>query len=640
MNNGFIKVACATTDVKVADCKYNEEKIIETIKKASANKAKILVLPELCITGYTCSDLFLQEALLNSALKSLVNIIEETKQLDILTVLGLPIEYKNKLYNCAAVISKGNLLGIVPKTHVPNYNEFYEYRHFSKAPKETSEIKIGNYKCLFGTKILFQCENIKKLILGVEICEDLWAICPPSISHAMAGATVIVNLSASNETVGKRQYRKNLVNFQSAKLISAYLYSSAGEGESSTDLVYSGHNIISEYGTVLNESKPFENSIIYSEIDIEKLIHERRRISTYPSSLHDEYKTIKFSLQIEETKLTRYISPHPFIPNSDKEMHDCCEAIMNIQSMGLKKRLIHTHTDKAIIGVSGGLDSTLALLVIIKALKKIRKPLSDIIAITMPCFGTTKRTKNNAQLLCENLGVTFKEIDITKEVNIHFNSISHDQNTHDTTYENSQARIRTLVLMDMANKTNGIVIGTGDLSELALGWATYNGDHMSMYAVNSSVPKTLIKYLILHEANTSNNPNLKKILLDILDTPVSPELLPSKNDEIVQKTEDLIGPYELHDFFLYNIIRWGFSPSKIYYLSKYAFKNIYDSTTILKWLKVFYKRFFSQQFKRSCLPDGPKVGSVTLSPRGDFRMPSDASVNLWLNEIENLDNKQ
>ncbi len=640
MKQGYIKVAAVTPDIKVADCYYNRCSIQKEIDKCIEAKVKIAVFPELCITGYTCGDLFLQDTLLNSAIKELALLVDASKNSDILCIVGLPFAVSARLYNVAAVFQKGRLLGLVPKTHIPNYSEFYEMRHFEKGMKEVSELTIEgfDYPVLFGTDMLFECENVKDLIIGVEICEDVWAPAPPSGSQALAGALIIANISASDETTGKDKYRRDLIKNQSARLVAGYIYADAGEGESSTDLVFAGHNIIAENGICLAESERFKNSCIISEIDTGRLVGERRRIRSFDVVLPQKagYRTVKFKYEIEDTTLTRHIDPAPFVPGIKSDRDRRCNEILNIQAMGLKKRLVHTGLKSAVIGISGGLDSTLALLVTAKAFDYAGIPRENIYAVTMPCFGTTDRTYNNAAALIKCLGATFKEIDIKDAVRLHFENIGHDESNHDVTYENSQARERTQILMDIANVQNALVVGTGDMSELALGWATYNGDHMSMYGVNSSVPKTLVRYLVLYYAETSGDAQLKDVLMDVLDTPVSPELLPAVGGKIAQKTEDIVGPYELHDFFLYYVTRFGFTPSKIYRLAKLAFADVYDNETIYKWLNVFYKRFFAQQFKRSCLPDGPKVGSVALSPRGDLRMPSDASVSLWLKELQDI----
>lgn len=636
MQNGFIKVAAATPDILVADCNYNANNIVNIMKTASIKGVKLLALPELSVTGYTCGDLFLQKKLIESALLSVKKIAKESTGLNLITIVGAPIFCNGKLYNCAVVISDGNILGIIPKTHLPNYSEFYERRHFEPAPEDNMQVKIDGESYLFGTKIIFTDSGMENFTFAVEICEDLWVPSPPSVSHAMAGATIIVNLSASDEIIGKDSYRRSLVESHSGSLICGYIYASAGEGESTTDLIFGGQNLICENGAVLSSNKLFENSTIYSEIDVDKLDHERRRITTFPANKRDGYEQVVFNLKHEETNLTRFVDAHPFVPSSFDERTERCEAILSMQSLGLKKRVSHSKVKTLVIGISGGLDSCLALIVVVGAMDMLNRPRKDIVAVTMPCFGTTKRTKNNAEILCEKLGVTFRSIDITDAVNQHFKDISHNPEDQSVVYENSQARERTQILMDIANQTNGLVIGTGDLSEFALGWATYNGDHMSMYSVNSSVPKTLVRHIVKFFADKTTEEQLKNALNDILDTPVSPELLPPKDGVISQVTEDIVGPYELHDFFLYYVIRWGFTPKKVHKLAVYAFNGEYDSETILKWLKIFYNRFFTHQFKRSCFPDGPKVGTVTLSPRGDWRMPSDACATIWLEELETL----
>lgn len=639
MKDGFIKVAACTPQVRVADVDFNIEKIIEQIKQCEKQSVKIAVFPELCITGYTCQDLFFQDILTDSAMQGLFKIAEYTKKSDMLAAVGLPVKCRGKLFNCAAVVQKGQILGFVPKTHLPNYNEFYEQRHFCEYDENYNAfITDPNGNTIYMGQHIFECENIPELKIGFEICEDLWVAEPVSNKLAGAGATVICNLSASNEVIGKEQYRRQLVSNQSARLVSGYIYCSAGDGESTQDLVFSGHNIIAENGAVLAESKLFENGIIISEIDVKKLAFERRKISTYaPLKSGKMYKEY-FSLNIHPTELTRKFSPTPFIPSNKAERNERCNLILQMQCQGLKKRIAHTNSKSVVLGISGGLDSTLALLVCIEAMDKLGRDHKDIVAVSMPCFGTTKRTRSNAQILCEAFGVTFREIDISKSVMQHFEDIQHDYTNHNVVFENGQARERTKVIMNIANQCGGFVVGTGDLSELALGWATYNGDHMSMYGVNASVPKTLVKHIVQYYADTTTSPEISEVLKDIIDTPVSPELLPTDETatEMTQKTEDLVGPYELHDFYLYYAIRWGFPPHKVKRLAEYVFEDRYDNETITKWLKTFYRRFFSQQFKRSCLPDGAKIGSVTLSPRGDWRMPSDAIANLWLKDIENL----
>ena len=636
MRQGFVKVAAVTPKIVVADTRENTKLICEEIRKAEESGAKIIVLPELAITGYTCSDLFLQEKMLREAKQSLLEIAAFTFALDCIVFVGLPLEYNGKLYNVAAALNNGKVLGFVPKTYLPNYNEFYEARHFTRGMDEVVTVRLDkDLTAPMGKKLLFVCDTMPELKIGVELCEDLWTPEPPAIRHALNGANVIVNLSASDETTGKDIYRRELVKGQSARLLCGYVYASAGDGESTQDVVYSAHNMIAENGRLLAQSERFQNESIFSEIDILKLNAERRRMTTFEMA-EDGYREIGFSLKIEETKLTRYIDPMPFVPGSKADRDRRCEEILMIQAMGLKKRLEHTHCKSAVIGISGGLDSTLALLVTVKAFDILGMDHKNIKAVTMPGFGTTDRTYDNAVSMIRCLGADFMEVSIKDAVNIHFRDIGHDPKVHDVTYENGQARERTQILMDIANKSGGMVIGTGDLSELALGWATYNGDHMSMYAVNASVPKTLVRHLVQFYADTCGDGKLEKVLLDVLDTPVSPELLPPEDGKIAQKTEDLVGPYELHDFYLYHMLRLGYSPAKIYRLAKIAFAGSYDDATILKWLKTFYRRFFTQQFKRSCLPDGPKVGSVAVSPRGDLRMPSDASSRIWMEELENL----
>ena len=634
MKDGFIRVGAASIHTKIADCISNTEQIIEMMKTASKNQTKILVFPELAITGYTCEDLFFQDRLLNEALQQLKNIIAASESLDLLTVVGLPYIFNHKLYNVAAVVYEGQLLGLVPKTHIPNYSEFYEARHFESGKDILTEVIFDDQIVPFGSHILFENAYMPAMSIGVEICEDLWAPNPPSGSHALAGATIIANASASNELTGKSDYRRLLVQSQSARLVTAYIYANAGAGESTTDVVFSGHNLIGENGTILNESDCYSIGITYADIDVSKLTAERRKMTTFKTN--DEYDRVYFNMPIKEFKLDRGYDPTPFVPSDPQLRQKRCEEVFNIQIMGLKQRLEATQTKKAVIGISGGLDSTLALLVTHMTFKKLGLPSENIYAITMPCFGTTSRTLNNALGLMEELGVTSKTIPIKEAVLLHFKDIGHDENVHDVTYENVQARERTQVLMDLSNQIGGIVIGTGDLSEVALGWSTYNGDHMSMYGVNASVPKTLVRYLVDYVASQYNGQRLETLLRDVLDTPVSPELLPAADNQITQKTEDIVGPYELHDFFLYHVVRFGYEPSKVLRIAEIAFKDQYDRQTILKWLKTFYRRFITQQFKRSCIPDGPKVGSVALSPRGDLRMPSDASYRLWLEQLENL----
>ena len=700
MKDGFIKVAAGTPDVQVADCEFNAAEIIKMVREMEAEGARVMVFPELCITAYTCGDLFWQENLLEEAKVQLMRIAEETADVDAIIFVGLPLEYKGKLYNVAAGLNHGEILGFVPKTYLPNYNEFYEARYFTSGEdvdgtvtirrseyglhhdeemtdedvefgleaelealeeedsfEELEEIdeepdyidedeteEFDEVDVPISSNILFICQEMPKLKIAVEICEDLWVPNPPSVGHAYHGANLIVNLSASDEVVGKDSYRKSLVSAQSARLLCGYIYATAGEGESTQDVVYGGHNLIAENGTVLAESRRFVNGALYADLDIHRLDNERRRMTTCrfvpdlaPEGQDVFYNEVYFNAGRGVTPLTRKFDSRPFVPGIKEERERRCDEILNIQAMGLKKRLAHIHCQNAVIGLSGGLDSTLALLVTVRAFDMLGMPREKITAVTMPCFGTTDRTYNNACQLSECLGATLKEVNIREAVNLHFRDIGHDPEVHDVTYENGQARERTQILMDIANQSGGIVIGTGDLSELALGWATYNGDHMSMYAVNASVPKTLVRHLVRYYADTCEDAKLSEILLDILDTPVSPELLPPKDGVISQKTEDLVGPYELHDFFLYYMLRWTFPPKKIFRLAQNAFAGEYDDETILKWLKTFYRRFFMQQFKRSCLPDGPKVGSVAVSPRGDLRMPSDACAKLWLKQIEELE---
>lgn len=639
MKDGYVRVEVVTPDIKVADCIFNTEQICSRIDKAYDAQVSVIVFPEMCITGYTCNDLFLQDTLLSDAQKSLATITEYTKGKNMLTVVGLPFEYCNKLYNVAAVIKDGVILGLVPKKYIPNYNEFYERRQFTEGFDKAVKVCVAGQQTYMGSRILFRCSDFEKLVVGVEICEDLWTPLPPSVSHAMNGATLIVNPSASNETVGKEDYRRSLVTGQSARLVCAYAYASSGDGESTQDIVFGGHDIIAENGTLLAETSLFANNSVINDIDFDRINSERRRMSTFTSATdNDEYTVVDFSLAgTEYTSLVRFIDPHPFVPENEATRNKRCEAILSIQAMGLKKRLAHIGCKNVVIGISGGLDSTLALLVAVRAYGLLGLDMSGIHAVTMPGFGTTDRTYDNAIKMIKSLGCTFHEISIRESVTRHFEDIGHDINVHDVTYENGQARERTQILMDIANKVNGIVIGTGDMSELALGWATYNGDHMSMYGVNASVPKTLVRHLVRYYAEVLADSTLAKVLYDVLDTPVSPELLPpDENGQIEQKTEDLVGPYELHDFFMYYILRFGIHPAKLYRIACAAFRPDYSEETILKWLKTFYRRFFSQHFKRSCLPDGPKVGTVAVSPRGDLRMPSDACARIWLKELDEL----
>ena len=638
MRDGFISVAAGTPKIRVADCRYNAEQIFTLMREADKQGVKVLALPELCLTGYTCGDLFLQHTLQTGALDALQTVLDGTRTLDTVVLVGLPLLVHGKLYNCAAVLCRGQLLGLVPKTYLPNYGEFYEKRQFTPGSTEVETITVCGQQVSFGTSLLFLCRSMPSFVLGVELCEDLWSALPPSTFHALAGATVIANLSASDETVGKAEYRRALVSNQSARQLCGYLYASAGHGESTQDMVFAGHDLIAENGTLLAETAPFAGGIAETEIDCQRMEAERARNTSFELS-RDGYTTVEFDLELTETPLTRWIDPAPFVPGDPKRRAERCELILKMQADGLAKRLEHAHAKTAVIGISGGLDSCLALLVAVRAMKQLGRPASDVLAVPLPCFGTTHRTRSNAEILCDELQVSFKEIDIAETVHSHFRDIGQDESVLDVTFENGQARVRTLELMDTANRTGGLVVGTGDLSELALGWATYNGDHMSMYGVNAGVPKTLVRHLVRYEADIAATPALKEVLLDILDTPVSPELLPAKdNGEIAQRTEDLVGPYELHDFYLYYVLRFGFGPAKIFRLARAAFagREEYPDAVLYKWLRNFYWRFFAQQFKRSCLPDGPKIGSVTLSPRGDWRMPSDACAALWLAELEQL----
>ena len=636
MKQGFVKVAAVTPDIRVADVEFNKEQICRKMDEAAASGAKIIVFPELCVTGYTCSDLFTQDVLLDHAREVLTEIAAHTRDMDALVFVGAPLAVDGELYNVAAAMNHGKILGLTTKTFLPNYGEFYEMRQFREGPEKAREIEFDGEMVPFGPKILFTAKQMEHLIVAAEICEDVWSPVPPSIEAVREGATVIVNCSASDETIGKATYRESLIEGQSARLIAGYIYSNAGEGESTTDLVFGGHNLIAENGTILAESKRFENGIIYSEIDVNRLMSERRKNTTFKTAKERTLTRVPFDIEITETELTRVFPSRPFVPSENRERAKRCEEILTIQAMGLKKRLEHTHAKCAVVGISGGLDSTLALLVTAKAFDALGLDRKHIISVTMPCFGTTDRTYNNACKMSLSLGAELREVPIATAVMQHFKDIGHDPEDHSVTYENSQARERTQVIMDIANANGGMVIGTGDMSELALGWATYNGDHMSMYGVNASVPKTLVRHLVQYYADTTDDKELQEVLYDVLDTPVSPELLPPKDGKIAQKTEDLVGPYELHDFFLYYFLRFGYAPSKIYRIAKYSFAGEYDDETIYKWLRTFCWRFFAQQFKRSCLPDGPKVGTVALSPRGDWRMPSDACVASWMRDLEQV----
>ena len=637
MKYGFVKVAAATPHIRVADTQFNTQQIVEQISLAGKEGAELVVFPELCVCGYTCGDLFGQDVLLNGCVAALKTIAQSTKDSNILVFVGVPYKTDGVLYNCAAVVNGGKVLALIPKRHLPNYAEFYEKRNFQPYKGENRTVVFDGEEIPFGNKIVLRSEKDADFTVAAELCEDLWVPAPPSVSHALMGANIIVNLSASDETAGKAEYRRLIVGTQSGKTVSGYVYADAGEGESTTDMVFSGHNMICENGTLLAECRPFEDKgILYAEIDVHKLAFERRRINTfYDTSSLSGYAFVPFRAEGNWEKLTRIPARLPFVPQGEQALGERAELILSIQAAGLKKRLEHTCAQSAVLGISGGLDSALALLVTVRAFDALKKERKDILAVTMPCFGTTKKTKDNALRLMHELGVTCRTVPIGDAVLQHFKDIGHDEKVRNAAYENAQARMRTMVLMDLANDHNGLVIGTGDLSELALGWATYNGDHMSMYAVNGSVPKTLVKFLIGYEAKRLGG-EAGSALTDILNTEISPELLPPENGKIAQKTEELVGPYELHDYYLYYAVRWGFSPAKVFYLAKQTFAGVYEESVLKKWLVNFYKRFFSQQFKRSCLPDGAKVGSVSLSPRGDWRMPSDASVRLWMDELEKL----
>ncbi len=628
MRHGFIKVAAATPSIKVADCAYNADRILSLVKEAHEEGVHLLVLPELCITGYTCGDLFFQQALIESARECAIKVASRVPR-NMVVVFGAPVELRGKLHNCAIVACAGKVLGIVPKINIPNYQEFYEQRWFTPALPNEESVEFGDDVVYMGGKLIFTCNQIPYFRLACEVCEDLWVPNPPSVNHAINGATVIANMSASDEVTGKSAYRFNLVQGQSARLVCGYVYADAGEGESTTDLVFVGNNMVCEDGLCLASHSMKPDALLVTELDLQRLEHERRIRNTFVTTNDKQYRYIGFDIELGETSLTRDVDSHPFIPSNDGEANRRYEEVLTLQALALKQRLTHTGCRSAVIGISGGLDSTLALIATVKAFDMMGLDRSNITCITMPCFGTTAKTRSNAVILSERYGCTVMTIDITAAVLQHFADIGQDPEVYDVTYENSQARERTQVLMDVANKNGGMVIGTGDLSELALGWATYNGDHMSMYAVNASVPKTLVRKLVEYTARTTDDSILSDTLKAILDTPISPELIPGS-----QITEDFVGPYELHDFFIYNVLRWGSSPSKVYRLAKHAFAGEYSDETILKWLKVFYRRFFSQQFKRSCMPDGPKVGTVTLSPRGDWRMPSDACVRTWQEELE------
>ena len=633
MRDGFIKVAAASPSLKVGNPSFNKDRIIKLMNEAEAKGVKILVFPELSITGYTAGDLFFQSALLESATEALLEIAEASAALDVLSFVGYPLRYNGKLYNTAAAVKGGRILAFVAKRNLPNYSEFYEERWFTPSPKENLVLESEDGDILFGSRIIFSASFPSSLKIAAEICEDLWVPDPPSTHHASAGATVLVNLSASDEIIGKSEYRRSLVSGQAARTVSAYIYADASEGESTTDMVFTGSNVISENGTILASVEYSCDSLLITEVDTDRLERERAARNTYMTE-EDGYDYIDIEFDEEETLLTRPIDPHPFVPSDEDRRRERCEKILTLQALGLKRRLSHTKSRKVVVGLSGGLDSTLALLVAVRAFDMLALDRKGIVAITMPCFGTTGRTKSNAEKLALAEGVDFRTIDIGESVKSHFRDIGQSMDDLSVTFENGQARERTQVLMDVANKEGALVIGTGDLSELALGWATYNGDHMSMYGVNGGVPKTLVRHLVRYVAETTSIKEEAEVLLDILATPVSPELLPARNGEISQVTEDLVGPYELHDFFLYNMVRLSFSPGKIFRLASIAFSGIYDCETIYKWERTFIKRFFQQQFKRSCLPDGPKVGTITLSPRSDWRMPSDGDSEIWLKALD------
>ena len=636
MYDGFIKVAAATPRIRVADVDFNACAIIDAMEQAARAGVRILVLPELCLTGYTCGDLFMHDALLSGAMRALERITSASAPLDMLTLVGLPVRARGNVYDCAAVIHRGSVLAFIPKTHLPNYGEFAERRYFAPPDGECGHIMFAGGYVPFGSRLLLRCADMPELAIGVEIGSDLWAPDTPSVGLAAAGASIICNLSASSETVGKADYRRTLIKAKSGSLVAGYIYSDAGEGESTTDSVFAGHDMICENGNMLAESAPFENGMLISEIDLQRLMYERRRMHTFESAPCG-YSEIPFHMSVQRTELTRDVSAHPFIPDGDCARAELCESILRMQAAGLAKRLEHAHARTAVVGISGGLDSCLALLAAVRAMDMLERPRTDVLSITMPCFGTTARTRTNAERMTELVGATPMRIDISASVRQHFADIGQSEDVHDVTYENSQARERTQVLMDVANRTGGMVVGTGDLSELVLGWATYNGDHMSMYGVNASIPKTLIRHIVRYAAETAGEGELRDTLMDILATPVSPELLPARDGEIAQVTEDLVGPYELHDFFIYHALRWCCPPRKVFRLALHALGDTYDRATILKWLRTFYRRFFQQQFKRSCLPDGPKIGSVALSPRGDLRLPSDACAELWLKEVDEIE---
>lgn len=640
MKHGFLKVACATPKIKVADCTYNANEMISIAKEANDKKVKVLVFPELCITAYTCADMFFSNVILDSADKALKMYIDGTKSYDMLSIVGLPMSYANKIYNCAAVVKGGELLGVVAKSNLPTYGEFYEGRYFVPCPEENFEYLFNEKKVPFGRNILFSCTSMPLLKLGIEICEDIWVNTPPSNMLSIAGATLLANLSASNEVVAKDEYRRTLVSSQSAKTVSAYIYANCGEGESTSDVVYSGHSIIAENGTIISERIPFDffnEKFITAEVDLEKISLERRRRNTVTTNADKNIVTVPFNFNLEETSISRCIDPNPFVSKDKSQLERNIIAARSIQAYGLKQRLESSGAQKCVIGISGGLDSTLALLSTVYTYQLMGKNTKDIVAVTMPCFATSERTKNNASSLAKELGVELREIDIKNAVASHLQSIGHSIDVHDVVYENAQARERAQILMDIANGENALVIGTGDLSELALGFTTYGGDHMSMYALNAGIPKTLIPHILDFYANDlDKNANIKNIIKDIIDTPITPELVPATNGTIAQITEDIIGPYELHDFFLYYMLSYHYSPEKLFRIAQIAFKDKYDNNFILSCMNTFIKRFFSQQFKRSCMPDGPKVFGISLSPRGDLKMPSDTSSEEWLRRLDSL----
>ena len=634
MKDGFVKVAVAAPKVRVADCEYNGKQTLDCVRKAAEQGVKLLVLPELGLTGYTCGDLFLQPALLRGAEEALSNLLKKTARLETVFLVGLPVARSGQLYNCAAVCQKGTILGLIPKTHLANYGEYSESRWFAKKTAGVEEISFCGQTVPFGAEQVFACRELPLCVIGVEVCEDLWAPDAPSRRLAEAGATILCNLAASSDFAGKAAKRRDLVKSQSARLTAAYLFASCGEGESTSDSVFSGHGIIAENDCILAQQQ-YTSDLLVTEVDVQCLEGERRRLQNMHrvAGMH----TTEFDWTLEETALTRTWAASPFVPADPAMLHETCREMCHLAALGLKQRMAHTGAKTAVIGLSGGLDSTLALLIVMEAFDLLGKDRKDILAVTMPCFGTTDRTRNNAELLAKQGGCTFRTVPIGETVRSHFADIGQPENCHDVTFENGQARERTQVLMDIANMCGGLVIGTGDLSELALGWATYNGDHMSMYSVNGSIPKTMVRHLVQDAADHTQDKALAAVLADILATPVSPELLPAVDGDIAQKTEDLVGPYDLHDFFLYYIIRRGFASGKVFRLAQAALGDRFDRETILKWLKTFYRRFFAQQFKRNCLPDGPKVTEVSFSPRGDWKMPADAVGTLWLQELDGLE---